>query len=217
MICVQSQLWWNPRLRAYDTKGILKWSEKTKNLYVWEYYNFPQHRKDNLFPGFSIHRFSDNIKLYKKLGIKGMFIELDYTPVNFSWTNPVQDQINLYFTLKLLDDADVNIDTLLNEFYSAFYGKAGEPIKQFVMKAENIYNSTEKYPTASLNTLTHLNSELSWKYLCPPDSLKQFSKLIEDAYRLARTDIEKNRVKLFDEAVHQMMLKSSAAYFQNRT
>jgi len=215
MICLQSQLWWNPKLKENDKRGLLAWFKKSRDLYIWEYFNFPQHRKGTLFPGFSVHRLAKNIKLYHKLGIKGMFIELDGTKTGL-WANPIQDQINVYFTLKLLDDPAQNVDKLLDEFYSSFYGKAGKAIKGFVARAEDIYNDTKLYPAWSLKQMTHLNEELSWKYLCLPETLKEFNALMKEAYKLPETELEKNRVRLFDEAVFQMMKKSSKTFISRK-
>jgi hypothetical protein len=108
--------------------------------------------------------------------------------------NFVMDQINFYVWFKYLDDADRNIDELLNEFYELFYGPAGKHIKAFVSKAETIWWDSSNYTALIRKGKEHLDEKNSWEVMCPPKVLKEFGKIMASAHAAAKTPIQKKRV-----------------------
>jgi len=193
---------------GYRKEDILRWRELTPNLYMWEYYNFPQYRQHNIFPSVVPHRIAEELRFQHSLGVKGMFWLLDYGPTGVIFLNPVMDDINLYVTLRLADDINQNVDEILDEYYHTFYGPAAKPMKAFFEMIENIY--TLKGPYAGLvKPGTKLDAAVSWTKLCPPKRLKEFGAFIAEAKKLTTQEPYKSRVELVDKAVYQFMLASS--------
>ena len=107
-----------------STEALLGWTALAKNLAVWDYrvayiqlvYPFP-----NWLSSF------ENIKNYKKLG----FIDiLSQGPSQFDGT-PFLSMDN-WIRSRLLWDSTLDYDSLLQEFTDAYYGEAGEYIREYI-------------------------------------------------------------------------------------
>ena len=77
MTCLQSDRWgyW-PEARRYNEEVFGQWTKLIKNLYVWLYLNFPQHKKNDKFPALIPHEYARQMRLFRKAGVKGLFLEL---------------------------------------------------------------------------------------------------------------------------------------------
>lgn len=135
------------------------WRAKTDRLYLWEYYRY------NLppFPWSPVaypHLIAADLRFLKDIS-RGEFIEAE------SWTSgqdsrmhyPAMQHLNLYVTAKCLWDADLDIDALLRDYYTSFYGPAAEPMAAFWQRAEAIHSerplseAVTKYPLEDLDEL----------------------------------------------------------------
>jgi len=192
---------------GYRKEDIIRWRELTPNLYMWEYYNFPQYRQHNIFPSVVPRRIAEELRFQHSLGIKGIFWLLDYGPTGVVFPNPAMDDINLYVTLRLADDVNQNVDEILDEYYRLFYGPAAKPMKAFFEMIENIY--TQKGSYAGPVKPGGLDAAVSWIRLCPPKRLKKLGTFIAEAKKLAIREPYKSRVELIDNAVYQFMVTSS--------
>ncbi|APZ46805.1 hypothetical protein BW723_11145 [Polaribacter reichenbachii] len=95
-------------------KRIKKWSDYLKNVYIWDYtVNY-----DNYFDIYPILKVTQqNLKLYKKLGINGVFLhgsEYDYSTF--------QDLKSTVFA-KLLWNTDINVDQEIERYFNDKYSK----------------------------------------------------------------------------------------------
>jgi len=207
---------WDPALAEKFEKSFLIWSKLTKRIYLYEYFCFPQTSgKFSVFPLFAPHKIAKDLSHKKRMGLKGAFNDITWAPNQFYvWPNPIMDQVNFYVWLKYLDNADKNVDELLNEFYELFYGPAGKYIEAFITKAENIYWDSSNYTALIRKGREHLDEKTSWEVMCPPKTLREFGKIIASAHAAAKTSKQKARVKLFDNGVYQMMKYSSKRYFE---
>ena len=193
---------------GYRKEDIERWRELTPNLYFWEYYNFPQYRKHNMFPSVVPRRIAEELRFQHSLGVKGIFWLLDYCAMGVVFPNPAMDHINLYVTLRLADDIDQDVEKILEEYYSLFWGPAAEPMRTFFERMEKIYTLKEPY-TDLIEPGTRVDAKICWTRLCPPNRLKGFGNLIKRAKELAKEEPYKSRVELIDNAVYQMMVTSS--------
>lgn len=215
MVCKQQVKARNQKLDQPYWASLKEWRKKVEHLYVWEYYNFPEWRKMNVFPGLVPRRIGRDMKKLHQIGIEGEFIELNtakgFPPVEWWLLNPAMQHINFYFTLKLLNSMEKPIENLLDEYYRLFYGPAEEPMRKFFTKIEDTYMDQNLLPDSG--SPSGLNSEESWTVYCPPEKLKEFKKFIERAKGLAHDKHPyQERVELMDKAIYQFMKKSSDRY-----
>ena len=203
MYCKSMSQYGDPRRREYDRQNLVEWRKRTPHLSTWEYYNFP---RGPVFPGVSPHRIAEDIAFLRELPIEGMFIELDSV-------NPAIEHINLYVTMKLLDDPATDVDALLEEYYRLFYGPAEEPMRAFFEKIEAIGTDPEHWKAVLARGEEHLGRQVSWDVMCPPAVLAGFGALIERA-KAAAGDAQpyRDRVDLMDLAVYGHMTQSAADY-----
>lgn len=156
MICKVRRNYWNKKYKETIKKTIEEWRKKVKNIYVWEYYNWlattPYLRGS---PVFYPHIISEDLKYLKGIS-KGEFIEAE------SWRGSEPRKmhflglthLNLYLTAKLLWDANLDIDKVLEDYYEKFYGPAKEEMKSFWTTAENIWmKNTPHTPTEIYRSL----------------------------------------------------------------
>jgi hypothetical protein len=74
-------------------------------------------------PNPSQYAFAEDVKHYRKAGILGVSTE--------SRGASATTFLNLYFRLQLMWDPDANVDAMLAEFYSKFYGPAAAPMANY--------------------------------------------------------------------------------------
>ena len=106
------------------------WAEITDRLYIWDYVvNFRQYLQP--FPIF--HTMSENIRLYKRIGVKGALMQ-----GNFSYGGGAAlDELKSYLISKLLWRAEEDVDELIYEFTEGVFGKGGKYIREFISLMEN--------------------------------------------------------------------------------
>ena len=141
LICKTRSKYFDSTLRDDQYNNIFQWSKKTDNLYVWEYY-LQSWNPWRYCPTPFTHIISEDIKALKGIS-KGEFIEAESAEYNENLpcriNFPGMQHLNLYVTARLLWDADINIDILLEEYYKSFYGPASNPMKNFWETAESYW------------------------------------------------------------------------------
>ncbi len=101
--------------------------------------------------------------------------------------------------MKLLDDADLDVDEMLDEYCRLFYGPAAGPMKQFFSLLEERYCDPDNWKLAPGQT------SVDWDVICPPSVLARFGSFIEQATALAAEDPYRTRVRLMNEAIYGVM------------
>ena len=177
-----------------------------RRLYLWNYYCFPDLLCGNAwhcFPGFSAHTLARQIKMFARDGIRGMFID------------SLSDQVDCYVSFKLLDDPLLDVDVLLEDFFTRYYGAAGGPMKRMYLRIEEIFSDPANYPEdvrKNRNRHFHQTEELAWKYLGTESRMAELGKLMDEATRLAVGEKEKQRVAIFRKAVWDYMVEGRKMY-----
>jgi len=143
--CVASRTFCDPVIKKHYTDLINEWTTKLSkgNIYYWDYYNW-LYGGGSLFKNIPVafpHIISDNLKFLKGK-IRGEFIEAE----NWDSDNkekkiyyPALTHLNWYITGKLLWNADADVDKLLEDYYTNFYGPAKDEMKKFWMLAETLW------------------------------------------------------------------------------
>ncbi|MEA3402420.1 MAG: carbohydrate-binding family 9-like protein [Armatimonadota bacterium] len=212
MVCKQQV---KARTRRFDDAyyaSLREWSRKVDMLYTWEYYNFPQWRRMNVFPGLVPRRTGHDVVRLHEIGIDGEFIEINtakgFPPVEGWLVNPAMQHLNYYFRLKMFDRVDRPIEELLDEYYRLFYGPAEEPMRRFFTTIEETFMNEQYYRPG------HLRAEESWTVYCPPERLRELRRMIHEAGQLAEGQSPyAERVQLIDEAILAFMKASARPFY----
>lgn len=190
-----------------DLANLNAWAAmKDRPLYLWLYYTFPVEVANNgrwyCFPGYFAHAIGEQFKLFHKLGIRGMF-HCGYG-----------QEVEAYLTYKLMDDPTLDVDDVLDEYFTRYYGAAARPMKKLYLAIEETYCNPKNYPP---NYNGHQTKLIAWENLGTEKRMAQFTRLVEEAKRLARTETEKKRVALFELATWRYMLAGRAHHAAQKT
>jgi hypothetical protein len=163
-------------------------------LYLWNYFHHPMEPavigKWNCFPCFMPDVISREIKRYYKDGIRGVFL------------CGIGQQLDYYLYTQTAFNVNTDYRQLVDEFFSLYFGGASEPMKKFYYRISEI-NREEG--------LVGTSPEKSWAKLGTPERMKELGAYIDEAVKLAKTDIEKRRVETWKKGVWEYM---AAGYHQ---
>ena len=157
--------------------NIKDWSKICDRLYIWDYaVNFSHYFIP--FPNF--YTSAENLKIYKKYGIKGMLQQ-----GNFSYGgSPAMDDLKIYMYGRLMKDTSLDPAELITEFTNAVYGKAGVFMKQYV----------DLWCEASRGKYVRLYDHPTAEYITD-ELLAQTDELFEKALAAAGTEEIKARIE----------------------
>ncbi len=199
----------------YDKKTLAKqigrireWREKAPDvpMYLWLYGCFPgliaKVGKFHCFPGYYAHEVKRQYDLFKKLKIKGVFYD--------GFTGDVDN----YVSYKLMDDPDRDVNELADEYFSA-YGAAGKPLKEMYEIIEERYCNPGNYPQQNGAPYSgHQNVKIAWDSLGNAETMQKLQRCMDQAYAAAKTEREKNLVRMWDDAVWSYMKKGRKKYVE---
>ena len=115
--------------RSY-LRNLERWLQITPaGVYIWEYgTNF----KNFIFPFPCAYSMADNIRLYHKLGVRGLEIQGNYV-------TPGSDLVVLknYVWRRLMWNPDLAPQELVREFCKGYYGPASDAMVEYVSALEN--------------------------------------------------------------------------------
>jgi hypothetical protein len=222
----------NPR-RLWNT---LEWAQYRKVMdawyadrpqrprYLWMHYLFPVSVASYAnpypyidkppawypFPGFFAHHVVEQMSLYHDLGFRGMTIETSIAPPSCQrlW---LWDQLELYMTFQLAFDPDQDGNRLIDEFFERFYGAAAAPMRTFYGMVEEIYCNPNNYPDMA-PAAQDQDPRIAWEYLGTEPRMGKLERLMNEARTACRTEVETQRVALFDKGIWQAMQKGRSHY-----
>ncbi|MBQ9975199.1 MAG: DUF4838 domain-containing protein [Clostridia bacterium] len=113
-----------PANRVY-MRWLKQWSDICKKsgseLHIWQYmYNIQTNYPMPLFYGLQ-----DSVRAFLKHGVTGIFAETQHSMADV-W------DLNKYVFTHLLEDPDVDVDALVRDFCTRYYGKAGDGVVKYL-------------------------------------------------------------------------------------
>lgn len=99
-------------------ENLKAWSSLTDNLYIW-HYCIDFHHELMPFPDFN--QFPDSIRMYKRFGVKGVFLEGDNDPDG----GASDAELRSYVMAKLLWNPELDSSKLVDEWMTGVYGTEG--------------------------------------------------------------------------------------------
>jgi len=167
-------------------------------LYLWNYFHHPMEPavigKWNCFPCFMPDVISREIKRYCKDGIRGVFL------------CGIGQQLDYYLYAQTAFNVNTDYHQLVDEFFALYFGSASEPMKKFYYRISEI-NREEG--------IVGTNPEKSWAKLGTPERMKELGIYINEAVKLAGTDIEKRRVETWKKGVWEYMAAGYNQFYSN--
>jgi len=162
------------------TKELNRWADLTDHLFIYEYYNkgawgglpYPQ-----------IHVIKWDIPYFKDLGVEGFYTQAAGRRF------PVLG-LNHYIASKLLWDAELDVDLLMQDFYAKFYQEAAEPMGRYW---EGLEAAFEDNPNCMAPFGLEWSSLAGPKFFTP-EVLAELDAAITEAEGLARSDAVPERV-----------------------
>jgi hypothetical protein len=145
------------------------------------------------------------MKLFHETHISGMFLQ-NSSEFDESY---LMDQVELYVTLKMADQPDLDGNQLINEFFTRYYGAAAGPMKELYLAIEETFSNPQNYPLEIQRSDAHQHQsrELAWGALGIPERMTRFGQLLAQAKAAAQTPKEKERVALFEQGQWEYMLQ----------
>lgn len=174
---------------ANDTALYESWlADKGRRIYLWNYFHHPLEPavigKWNCFPCFEPDVISREVKRYHKDGVRGVFL------------CGIGQQLDYYLYMQTAFNVDTDYEELIDEFFSRYFGAAGVPMKKFYERISAI-NREEGVVGRS--------PQLSWQRLGTAARMEELRAYIEQAVRLAGTDLEQQRVETWKTGVWDYM------------
>ncbi|MEO5761109.1 MAG: DUF4838 domain-containing protein [Vicinamibacteria bacterium] len=153
---------------------LKSWSVLTKHLGVYEYYGH--------FFAFTpwpiVHSIRRDIPLFQRTGVDRFISETQQ-----NWAN---QGINFYVAAKLVDDPSLNVDALLDEYFTRFYGQASVPMRRYF----------DLWESAMQNTSAAGDLGYAWISMFTPALIAKADTLLKEAEALALKDSEKIRTRI---------------------
>jgi len=199
---LHSRMVYSPAVQENDRKIIAAWAaeEQDRRSLLWLYYLFPvysaQLGKFHCFPGFFAHGIDEWFKLFHRHGVRGAFFE------------GMGQDVEAYVTFKLMDDPELDVDALLDEYFTGMYGAAAGPMKALYLRIEEIYSNPANYPADA----HHQTAEIAWGCLGTQQRMAELGTLMAQAHKMASSDAHRARVNLFDKQIWEYMTVGREMY-----
>ena len=199
--CMQVSNYWHMSAYANELGHYSRWVSDGRPVFLWNYYCFPEEpaviHKWHCFPGFSAHELAKLARRYARDGVQGTFF------------CGIGEQVDFYVTLKLYDDPTLDVDSVLGEFFSLYFGDAAEPMRAFYSLIEETYANPAHWDQ---NGGHHQTEQIAWEILGTEARMAQLGALIHQAEALAKSPQDQERVSLWKTGVWDYMVTGRAEY-----
>ncbi|MDD4018528.1 MAG: DUF4838 domain-containing protein [Kiritimatiellae bacterium] len=208
-LCLTVYSWWHPVSRQKQMAAYNEWIAKEarrRPITLWTYlfstYWDAAHHFGNYkpFPGLYPWKTGELFKQFTRDGIRGWFTEVEMQ----------YNQLEAYVAAKICFDPSLDPDQILDEYFAAMYGEAGDAVKAFYREMERAYWNPGNCPPEWLRDTskvigpkgskrpywdTGLHSpEVNWT-LGTPERMKKLAELLETARTRVATPREKARLE----------------------
>jgi hypothetical protein len=197
----------------HEVELLKQWRQEYpgRTLYLWLYYTFPVEIANNgrfhCFPGFFARAVGEQFDLFRQYDYRGAF-HCGYG-----------QEVEAYVTYRLMDDPALNVDTLLDEYFTRLYGPAAGPMRKFYDAIEQAYGNAANYPESiaagEIEGHHHQTEEVAWGYLGNAKRMETLAELMDQAKAAAQTPEQKQRVALFELGVWDYMTDGRRQYVEH--
>ena len=125
-------------------KLLAGWQEMHCKLGFWDYWRtFSQHPPGMFAPSSNVRALRDDVQMFHKSGVELMTIEIEDLFGAGINSDPVSADMQSFMPLrtwiglKLIDDPNKDLNTLLDTFCSGYYGPAAQPMRALLERIED--------------------------------------------------------------------------------
>lgn len=195
--------------------ALKQWQNLTDNIMVWDYMT---NTKYPLSPYPNFKYIQESIKNYRAFGVSKLFIGGEgQAEIGFQG-------LRNYLTAKLLWDPNVDVDSVIDEFLSGYYGDAAPFIKQYIITLTDRFLESKTPLLRTANPRAYKNDCLSSSAMQQYKSyFKKAEKAVENnPVLLERIDKLQQSLRFAQLEIHRNSYKSmrqakSKSFQQNRT
>jgi hypothetical protein len=185
---------------AYFLNHLRGWSAITNQLYIWHYVtNFSHY----LLPFPDFDELAADIPMYRKHGVAGIYLEGDYAEGG----GGENAELRSYVMARLLWNPSVDVNKIINEFMTAYYGQAARPMHAYF---DLLHRQVRPAPQGKGHHM--------WIYTNPgapylsEDFLVQSLKLFHEAEAAAEDDATRRRIRKARLSIDYVRLMHARAF-----
>lgn len=163
---------------------IQSWQKTGASLYIWDYWNDPRYYK-GIYGAPAIYPHLIKELFFLDYGrVQGHVIELS----NYNckgedvskWADWRYDSLNIYVAMKLLWDMNQDVDKIVDEYCTVFYGPAAPVMKKFYAEMEAAYMN----PNTKNGPDFKWDWEACWIKTYPPEFMEKMMGCLREAVKL---------------------------------
>ncbi|MGN0866648.1 MAG: DUF4838 domain-containing protein [Oligosphaeraceae bacterium] len=172
---------------------IQGWCDASRMVYVWDYLIAKE-----IQPHFDL--ISQNIDYWKRLGVKGVFLEDQEFCLN-----SLESMKNWVFMQKLWNP-DWDLHALMEEFLEGHYGEAAPWMRQYVALLQTAWRNWHQDTTRPAGSVMRLT----------PEEIRECDRLLEEAYQALPGDAVAAEIVAFNAPVLEYCAPGETEAFQKR-
>ncbi len=178
-----SASWYNPETREQDHALTAEWAKRCKHLSRYDYFGL-----GTVTPRYYPHTMAEQMRFDKSLGMEGYYAELNtFLP----HTAPM-----IWAFAKMEWDASLDIDTLLDEYFTRMFGTAAPTMARYFDLLERAWNN----PPPGRTDWEHRNIFMQAQAISP-EAVDQGVALLDAADAQAETPVVRQRIEVIRAAL----------------
>lgn len=160
-LCRWSSNFYNQNTFNYYKNMTNEWLSKlpSQDLYVYDYYLHSERADTIGVPVYFPHTIDQDVKFLKGKA-NGVFIEVqrNWEGWERNWHALATNHLNLYIVSRLLWDADIDVEDILDDYYEKFYGPVETQMRAFVNYCEANWPNMRTDKNIMLNAINLLEA-----------------------------------------------------------
>jgi len=191
--------WRDKQFRQQDQDLLRRWARAARQLGVYDYYYGSGYVIPRFFPTVS----GESIKFCHKVGVRAWYAEI--------YSNWGLDGCKAWLASQLLWDVKQDPEKLVDEYYTNFFGKAKKPMKKYWDRCEEIWmgQGGEAAWFKGFFRIEQLD-------MFPPEVCAELRGYLDEAAKLADTDLVRKRIKLYSDGFRYTELYSGVYWGDKR-
>ena len=187
--------WRDPDFKRLDQELIRRWMQAVPIIGIYDYYYGSGYVIPRIFTRLS----AESLKFCKGAGVRGFYAEI--------YSNWSLDGPKTWAASQLLWDTDGDLEALLLDFYTNFFGKAAAPMRAYFELCEGQWMGQKGKGEWFRYFFDPMQLELF-----PPDVCVQARRYLNEAMGTAEDELIKRRVKLYAEGFRYTKLYATLHY-----
>ena len=213
--CLHVRNWWCSPMKANDLAFYQDWVKNAPGRIhcLLIYQCFPGDAtggRFKFFPGFHAHMLADAMKMFHEDGVRGIHL------------CGVAEYIDGYLTMKMMDQADFDVDRALDEFFTLDYGAAAGPMRQIYDLIEQTFSNPANYPPSILDPASypdrktgekhfHQTKEMAWKWLGTRERIDRITSLLAAAKAAPVEEAARRHLEAFEAVAYRHLIEGRAS------